>query len=67
MAGTACTITVSFIAKISQHAMHILCKNVRVHFPDVHVMHCFHQSFRRAGRKALFSFADEGGKKRRII
>lgn len=44
--------------------MHIPCKNVRVHFPDVHVMHCFHQSFRRAGRKALFSFADEGKKRK---
>lgn len=61
MAGTACTKTVSIIAKICQHAMHILCKNVRVHFPDVRVMHRFHQSstFRRAGRKVLFSFADE--------
>lgn len=56
MAGTACTKTVSFVAKICQHATHILCKNVRVHFPDVHVMHRFHQSFifRRAGKK-LFS------------
>lgn len=53
MAGTACTKTVSFIAKICQHATHILHKNVRVHFPDVHVMHRFHQSFifRRAGKK----------------
>lgn len=53
---TACTKTVSFIAKICQHAMHILCKNVRVHFPDVHVMHHFHQSFifRRAGKKLFF-------------
>lgn len=61
MAGTACTKTVSFIAKICQHAAHILCKNVRVHFPDVHVMHHFHQSFifRRAGKKPLFSFAEE--------
>lgn len=66
MAGTACTKTVSFTAKISQRAMHILCKNVRVHFPDVRVMHCFHQSFRRAGKKGLFSFADEE-KKERII
>lgn len=65
MAGTACTKTVSFIAKISQHAMHILCKNVRVHFPDVHVMHCFHQSFRRAGKKAVFSFADKKKKRKK--
>jgi len=37
--------------------MHILCKSVRVHFPDVHVMHHFHQSFifRRAGKKLFFS------------
>lgn len=67
MAGTACTKTVSFIAKICQHATHILCKNVRVHFPDVHVMHRFHQSFifRKEGKKALFSFAEEKKRKQK--